>query len=237
MRPSEGGKGGTGRKVEHIGETLSSLAAKTPSKEELTSTSETDASWAEPSREEKLEILRKQLGVVSLDHTFNNFKRIKGTQKAYEAFWELANGSSWNMLLCVGSVGNGKTFLCEALVISLYKQGKFCRLLPAYRMLRAIKRGMDRNAIESTGQIIDRFSKIERLILDDMGEGDAGTDWAWSIMDEIITYRYHEKLFTVITSNVPLDQIPVRITSRFGDAVQARTVINEGLDFRKQRRA
>jgi DNA replication protein DnaC len=64
-----------------------------------------------------------------------------------------------------------------------------------------------------------RFDEIRRaklLILDDFGTQNA-TPWAQEKLFQIINYRYINKLATVITTNLMLDEIEGRIRSRLQD--------------------
>ena len=64
-----------------------------------------------------------------------------------------------------------------------------------------------------------RFEEIRNadlLILDDFGTQNA-TAWAQEKLFQIINYRYINKLPTVITTNLMLDEIEGRIRSRLQD--------------------
>lgn len=187
-----------------------------------------------PTLEEKKEELRKSLGVASLDNTFENFKPAPGTSKALAAFKALASGKTrWKMLLCYGGVGNGKTHLCEATSITLYKRGGFCRVLTMARIMLALKQCMGPERITSYEELIDRYCRCSHLIIDDVGMGGSGSEWEYGQLEEIVVIRYRERLFTILTTNRDLTELPERITSRFQDPDVGRVVLNEGADYRK----
>ncbi len=195
----------------------------------------------------KLEELRWNIRVASLDNTFANFKMVKGTENAFRAFKALAMGKTdWKMLLCYGGVGNGKTHLLEATAIALHKQGKFARVLTMSEVMNSFKRGMEKDAILSLGDRLREMSKAPYLLLDDVGMGGSGSDWEWGQLEDIIVYRYRENLFTVLTSNLDIKPdpnnptrafIPERIVSRFSDSEKASMVLNSAIDFRPQKKA
>lgn len=188
----------------------------------------------EPTLEERREALRRSLWVSSLDNTFANFRQVKGTEKALAAFKALAGGKTrWKMLLCYGGVGNGKTHLCEAAAIELYKRGIFCRVLTMARIMRAIKECMGPERHISYEELLSNYCYGERLILDDVGMGGSGSEWEFGQLEEIVAARYHEKLFTVMTTNRDLSELPERIVSRFQDPDIGRVVLNQGEDFRR----
>lgn len=176
------------------------------------------------------------MNLSSLNNTFTTFKKVKGTEKAYTAFLALSTGeTTWKMLLCYGGVGNGKTHLCEALVIELYKKGSFARVLTMSQVMSYLKSMMKPGAIDSFENVMDRFCRAKNLIIDDVGMGGSGSEWEWGQLETIIVYRYRENLTTVLTSNLDINQIPERIVSRFRDAEKGRIVLNDGEDFRPQK--
>jgi len=177
-----------------------------------------------------MEELRKSLGVSSLDNTFDNFKRVVGTHEAYKAFFRLANGESdYKMVLCYGGVGNGKTHLCEATAIRLYQRGLFCRVLTFDRMMGALKECIGDERKKSLEELLRNYSYADRLIIDDV----AGTEWELEQLEKIIRIRYHDRLFTILTTNRDLTGMPVRIISRFQDSDVGIVVLNEGKDYRR----
>ena len=179
----------------------------------------------------------------SLENTFANFKPVKGTEKALAAFKALAEGlTKWKMLICYGGVGNGKSHLCEATVIALYKRGIFCRVLTMARIMGSLKGAMNPDAISPYHELLERYCRAERLIIDDVGMGSSDTDWAFGQLEEIVVARHREHLFTILSSNLDIKFnpehpnigfIPERIVSRFQDPDVGRVVLNEGADYRR----
>ena len=183
----------------------------------------------EPTNEEKLEELRKSLGVSSLENTFKNFRLVTGTREARDNFVLLTCGKAdFKMLLCYGGVGNGKSHLAEATAIELYKQGIFCRVLTMDRMMAALKGCMDPDKSITQGELLSNYSYTERLIVDDV----EGTEWEFEQLEKIIRIRYRENLFTILTTNRDLNELPTRLVSRFRDATKGRVVLNQGKDYR-----
>ena len=183
-----------------------------------------------PTLEEKREELRLSLGVSSLDNTFENFDAVKGTEKVLSTFKSLVSGVPiWNMLLCYGPTGNGKSHLCESTAIALYKKGIFIRVLTMDRMIEALKQCIGPDRYVSFEELMHNYSYGERLIIDDV----TGTEWEFEQLEKIIRVRYREKLFTILTTNRDLKELPERIVSRFEDIDVARKVLNSGADYRK----
>lgn len=214
--------------MEHIGKVLGNLGRETHTPN--LKTYEPDNT---PSLEERREHLRQSLGVSSLEHAFKNFRRVAGTQDAYNSFKALAEGKTDNkLLLCYGGVGNGKTYLCEAASIALYKRGIFCRVMSMARIMRGLKNSMNKNNLTPFDVLLDRYCYAERLIIDDVGMGGSGSEWEFGQLEEIIVTRYRERLFTILTTNRDLTELPGRIVSRFADREIGGIVLNGGKDFR-----
>ena len=188
----------------------------------------------EEPRELKLERLRRALGLSSLEHTFDNFNRAPGTVAALEAFKSMVDGTARPMLLCYGGVGNGKTHLCEALAIELYKKGIRCPVTIWSDVMRMFKKGMHRGEPDdpSYDYLFENFRRRERLILDDVGMGSKDSAWEWCELEDIINYRYRERLFTVMATNKGMDELPERVVSRFSDPEKGVVVLNKGKDYR-----
>ena len=184
--------------------------------------------------EEKREELRRSLGVASLDNTFGNFKPASGTGKALAAFKALALGKTDKpLLLCYGGVGNGKSHLCEATAIALYKRGLFCRVLSMARIMGALKGCIRSESPLALEELQRNYCYADRLILDDVGMGGSGSEWEFRQLEEIVVVRYRERLFTIFTTNRDPTELPERIVSRFRDPDVGRVVLNEGADYRR----
>jgi DNA replication protein DnaC len=182
------------------------------------------------------EALRRDLRVGSLSHTFENFQHVAGSDMAYKAFLALATRPEVKpMLLCYGGTGNGKTYLCEALVIGLYLQGQFTRLFCWSEIMSWIYKAMKpENGLPSVDTLIEGYCKAKKLIIDDVGMGSSGSAYEWGCLEQIIGYRYRERLFTVLTTNLDIKALPERIVSRFCDPQVGHLVLNEAEDFRRR---
>jgi len=217
-------------RVEHISEALQNLSPGAPTQNQKIIEPEPD----ELTLEEKREELRKSLGVSSLENTFRNFKLMPGTEKSLAAFKALAEGTTnKRMLLCYGGVGNGKTYLCEATAITLYKRDIFCRVMTMARIMRALKQCMGLEPLAPYDELLDRYCHCGHLIVDDVGMGGSGSDWEYGQLEEIVVARYRERLFTIMTTNRDLSELPERIVSRFRDPDVGSIILNQGEDFRR----
>ena len=63
--------------------------------------------------------------------------------------------------------------------------------------------------------------------------GGSGSAWEYGQLEEIINHRSHENLFTILTTNRDLTELPERVVSRFQDPDIGRVVLNSGKDYRR----
>ncbi|MBA7590759.1 hypothetical protein ES708_32896 [subsurface metagenome] len=68
-----------------------------------------------------------------------------------------------------------------------------------------------------------------------MGIGGSGSEWELGQLEEIIAIRYRERLFTILTTNRDLTELPERVVSRFKDPDVGRVVLNDGADYRRRK--
>ena len=181
---------------------------------------------------------REMLNVSSLNHTFENFKSVKGTEIALSAFLYLASGKSpWKMLLCYGGVGNGKTHLMEALSIEMSRRGEIARIIPMAAMMRYLKASFAREASLPYEEVFKLYCTSTNLLIDDVGMGGSGSEWEYGQLEELVIYRHQRNMLTVLTTNKDITELPERIISRFRDREKARIVLNEGVDYRPLKEA
>ena len=197
-----------------------------------------DPDYKEPSLEEKrADWLLKYAGVFSLDNTFDKLKKVKGQEKMVAAFQELITGTEWFMLMVYGVTGNGKTHCCEATVIALYDKGIKCQRLKWSDIIRSFKASFNNKLDMPYEEKFNQIRARKYLIIDDVGMGSTGGNWEWGELEDIVDYRLEHGLFTIITTNLDLKDIPERIVSRFRDKRKAKLVWNEAPDQRPKMEA
>lgn len=109
--------------------------------------------------------------------------------------------------------GTGKTFLasciCNSLMTKYKITTKFVSASELINLSKAEVKQGEKNPIEV-------MSECKVLVLDDIGAKTSGEDWMNDLLFKIIEARYHNKLVTLFTSNLRINELRVddRISSR-----------------------
>jgi DNA replication protein DnaC len=139
---------------------------------------------------------------------------------------ELLNG--W--ILLEGSYGCGKTHLAAAIANAAVSRGVPTLFITVPDLLDSLR--FSYNSPETTFEA--RFEDIRTanlLVMDDFGTQNA-TGWGQEKLFQIINYRYINKLPTVVTTNLILDEIESRIRSRLQDEELVKHIRLLTLDYR-----
>jgi DNA replication protein DnaC len=106
-------------------------------------------------------------------------------------------------LLLVGGPGTGKTHLATALGVEACGRGKRVRF---YRVTELVTQLMEAREERQLGQMRSRLSKLDLLILDELGYVPASKAGAELLFDVIGTA--YERTSVVVTTNLPFEQWP-----------------------------
>ena len=134
-------------------------------------------------------------------------------------------------LLLEGSYGCGKTHLAAAIANDAVQRGVPTLFITVPDLLDSLRFAY--NDPETTFEA--RFEDIRNadlLVMDDFGTQNA-TPWAQEKLFQIINYRYTNKLPTVVTTNLILDEIESRIRSRLQDADFVKYIHITAPDYRR----
>jgi DNA replication protein DnaC len=143
-----------------------------------------------------------------------------------------ANLNGW--LLLMGGYGSGKTHLAAAIANFAVSLGVPALLLTVPDLLDWLRFSYD-STESSFEQRFEEIRSIRLLVLDDLGTQNA-TPWAQEKLFQIMNTRYINRLPTVITTNLELDEIEGRIRSRLEDDVLVNRVMIAAPDFRSPMR-
>ncbi|MEP7134178.1 MAG: ATP-binding protein [Chloroflexota bacterium] len=174
------------------------------------------------------------------DLTFESFKPRgrKGMGEMQSTSLEMAynhahhyaqNLNGWLMLQ--GGYGCGKTHLAAAIANFAVGMGVPTLFLTVPDLLDALRfaYGAEDTTFEER---FDQIRNAKLLVLDDFGTQNA-TGWAQEKLFQIVNYRYINKLSTVVTTNLALDEIEPRIRSRLSDPELVTSVRMSAPDYRR----
>jgi len=175
--------------------------------------------------------------------TFENFKTSGNPKAEFIAPQEAASlqeaasvseeftNTLQGWLLLEGAYGCGKTHLAAAIANDAVHRGIPTLFITVPDLLDSLRfaYGNPETTFEA------RFEEIRNadlLVMDDFGTQNA-TAWAQEKLFQIINYRYINKLPTVITTNLILDEIESRIRSRLQDSDFVRHIRIFAPDYRR----
>jgi DNA replication protein DnaC len=149
-------------------------------------------------------------------------------------------------LFLTGSRGVGKTHLAVALMRELilatqpvYQGGAYridLQKMPLFvsvpELLLEIRETFHTSGV-SEKAVIDKYSWVDVLVLDDLGAGNT-SDWVLQTLYTIMDRRYREELRTIITSNLSIEEIEEKLDDRVASRVvgMCRVCILRGRDRR-----
>ncbi len=133
-------------------------------------------------------------------------------------------------LLLQGKYGCGKTHLAAAIANFAVGMGVPTLFITVPDLLDSLRYAYQ----DPTATFEERFGRVRNaplLILDDFGTQNA-TGWAQEKLFQIINYRYINRLPTVITTNLSMNEIEGRISSRLEDPELVTSVRIIAPDYR-----
>lgn len=137
--------------------------------------------------------------------------------------------SGW--MLLQGGYGCGKTHLAAAIANFAVDLGVPTLFLTVPDLLDALRFSYSSEDI-TFEERFDQIRNVRLLVLDDFGTQNA-TGWAQEKLFQIINFRYINKLSTVVTTNLSLDEIEARIRSRLSDPDLVSAVRMSAPDYRR----
>ena len=177
--------------------------------------------------------VRQSLRGEGAHQTFDNFKKVAGTEKILKAAQALASGEAgFIWLLMYGPTGGGKTHLGNAIIREVRDRGVDVRMILAADFFSQLKEAIADNL---TDTLLRRFKEVEFLVIDDYGV-EYNSEWELAKFDELMTSRYATARPTVVITNKDLSVIPERVLSRFKDRVMSRICHNDAEDYRETRK-
>lgn len=213
--------------------------------------------------EEKAHLLQEQADdplkwLREADVPKKYFKASFDTFQGGDAIKEMCKTSipARESILLSGKTGCGKTHLAVAMlhhfitttkIILPYgdpyysnrdsrpSQGPRFTFASVPELLLEIRESFRKDSEESESAIIDRYSEVGLLILDDLG-AEKATEWVESTLYLILDRRNRWERWTIITSNLTLPEIEQHLGARIASRLADMKVVNIKLpDYRKKR--
>lgn len=163
-------------------------------------------------REKKQHLLKWcELPPASENMTFEKFRINKDLKQAYNSSLSVAKGElKW--LTLQSNVNRGKTHLAVAICRKWLESGKPARYAYVPLLMEELRRGYQ-SENNNYDERFDMFLNVPLLVLDDLGTENS-TAWVQEKLDIIVDYRLMHELSLVVTTNLSLSQLPLRIASR-----------------------
>lgn len=180
-----------------------------------------------------------QIGALT-DCTFETFlpdghgltpTRQRNLRMAYERSVEFAE-SRQGWLVLKGGYGCGKTHLAAAIANRQIAEGRPVLFVNTPDLLDHLRATFNPESAVSYDERFDQVRTIPLLILDDLGT-QTHSEWAQEKLYQILNYRYNAKLPTVVTTNLELEAIEIRIRSRMVDPGLSQIIHIAAPDFRR----
>ena len=136
-------------------------------------------------------------------------------------------------LFLTGKVGTGKTYLACAIGRELIMEGNKILFKTIPSLFQDIRATFGKTNKEDESHIINKYSCIPYLILDDLG-AEKMSDFSLDRLYLIIDGRYADELPTIITSNLSLKDIREKIHDRISSRIagSCRTIQMPEVDLR-----
>ena len=189
----------------------------------------------------RMEQLMRMSQLGALRHcTFDSFlpeghgltrARQRNLQMAFEQARAYAeNPQGW--LVFKGGYGCGKTHLAAAVANYRLDHGHPVLFINTPDLLDHLRAAFSPHAETGYDQRFDQVRTSRLLILDDLGT-QSNTEWAQEKLYQIFNYRYNARLPTIITTNLELEAIEIRMRSRMVDPSLVQIIHIAAPDFRR----
>jgi DNA replication protein DnaC len=134
-------------------------------------------------------------------------------------------------LVLLGGYGSGKTHLAAAIANHNIALGRPAMFVVVPDLLDHLRAAYGPNSELGFDERMETIRETPLLILDDLGAHNS-TAWAQEKLFQIINHRYNARLATVVTSNLRLDEIDPRISSRLADLDRGQLIDIQVPDYR-----
>lgn len=153
--------------------------------------------------------------------------------KAATNFIHAIRSGEFKSLVMIGNAGTGKTHLSCAIIREL---GGLYRIAPD--IVEELRRAKSFTAAETEAEIIDYYSRVSVLVIDEIGRGISAADEKYMIY-QIVNARYNKRKPTVFISNFKKSEFLQYIGTAAADRLVESAEICElnGGSYRRELRA
>jgi len=173
----------------------------------------------------RLELLMTLSNLPPVTRNTCRFSTWEGRKRALGVCRDFLEDPEHHFLTLAGGPGLGKTHLALAMAWewiegrrsqALYYQVEsfLDELRCRYRRWQADYEGWENDPYG----LLDFAKRVPFLVLDDLG-AEKGTEWAVAKLDELVDHRYLNRLKTVFTTNLRLEDLPPRIADRISSGI------------------
>jgi DNA replication protein DnaC len=187
--------------------------------------------------------LLQHLGAGGLDRlrgmTFESFRpdgmgyepsHFETLQRALKLARDFASEpAGW--LVFTGLPGCGKTHLAASVANALRSKGQPVCFLTVPDLLDYLRTSFAPDSRVRYDRVFDALKSAPVLVLDDLGS-QSGTPWAQEKLFQLFNFRYLERLPTVITSNLLIEDHDARLRSRMLDPTLCTVYVIQAPGFR-----
>lgn len=131
-----------------------------------------------------------------------------------------------------GGYGCGKTHLAAAIGNRQLAEGRPVLFINTPDLLDHLRATFSPESTVSYDERFDQVRNSPLLILDDLGT-QSNSEWAQEKLYQILNHRYNSRLPTIITTNLELEAIEIRMRSRIVDPSLTQIVHITAPDFRR----
>lgn len=184
-----------------------------------------------PEYKKQLPLSHREASFETMD--YRNFDGILGVREMVSYYQRTALNKVKKGVYLQGDVGRGKTHLACAIFNNYIAQGKL-KFIVVDDLIRKIKAAFS-DGVEFN---LASYMSADLLVLDDLG-AEKTTEFVEGELYNIINYRYTNKLPTIITSNIPWNELEGkyqmngrRIASRISEMCGSFNL--NGQDYRRK---